>query len=191
MEVDTPYQNRSIVHTRYNKTPYELIRGRKPNAHYFHVFGSLCNPSNDRDDLGKIKPKANIGIFIGYSESPRGNYVSRTSEVSNNSAVNTLDVEDTPSPSSIIVEDSDALQIVTSSEEPIIQESSTLFKEAESSSNYKDASNMHEFAIKVKWLWKNKTNAKNTVILNKSRLVAKGYSQQEGIDFEESFAPAA
>ncbi|GJU11028.1 retrovirus-related pol polyprotein from transposon TNT 1-94 [Tanacetum coccineum] len=46
-------------------------------------------------------------------------------------------------------------------------------------------------AIKVKWLWKNKTDAKNTVIRNKSRLVAKGYSQQEGIDFEESFAPVA
>ncbi|GKB42936.1 retrovirus-related pol polyprotein from transposon TNT 1-94 [Tanacetum coccineum] len=45
-------------------------------------------------------------------------------------------------------------------------------------------------AIKVKWLWKNKTDAKNTVIWNKSCLVAKGYSQQEGIDFEDSFAPA-
>ncbi|GKD43724.1 retrovirus-related pol polyprotein from transposon TNT 1-94 [Tanacetum coccineum] len=65
-------QNRSIVHTRYNKTPYELIRGRKPNIQYFHVFGSLCYPTNDRDDLGKMKPKADIGIFIGYSESSRG-----------------------------------------------------------------------------------------------------------------------
>ncbi|GJZ65601.1 integrase, catalytic region, zinc finger, CCHC-type containing protein [Tanacetum coccineum] len=64
--------NRSIVHTRYNKTPYELIRGRKPNIQYFHVFGSLCHPTNDHDDLGKIKPKADIGIFIGYSESSRG-----------------------------------------------------------------------------------------------------------------------
>ncbi|GJW84705.1 retrovirus-related pol polyprotein from transposon TNT 1-94 [Tanacetum coccineum] len=43
--------------------------------------------------------------------------------------------------------------------------------------------------IKVKWLWKNKTDAENTIIQNKSRLVAKGYSQQEGIDFEESFSP--
>ncbi|GKC10993.1 retrovirus-related pol polyprotein from transposon TNT 1-94 [Tanacetum coccineum] len=43
--------------------------------------------------------------------------------------------------------------------------------------------------IKVKWIWKNKTDAENTVIRNKSRLVAKGYSQEEGIDFEESFAP--
>ncbi|GJY11431.1 retrovirus-related pol polyprotein from transposon TNT 1-94 [Tanacetum coccineum] len=64
--------NRSIIHTRHNKTPYELIRGRKPNVQYFHVFGSLCYPTNDRDDLGKMKPKADIGIFVGYSESSRG-----------------------------------------------------------------------------------------------------------------------
>ncbi|GKA41894.1 putative ribonuclease H-like domain-containing protein, partial [Tanacetum coccineum] len=43
--------------------------------------------------------------------------------------------------------------------------------------------------IKVKWLWKNKIDAENTVTPNKSRLGAKGYSEQEGIDFEESFAP--
>ncbi|GJU90502.1 retrovirus-related pol polyprotein from transposon TNT 1-94 [Tanacetum coccineum] len=61
-------QNRSIIHTRYNKTPYELLRGQKPNIAYFHVFGSLCYPTNDRDDLGKMKPKADIGLFIGYSE---------------------------------------------------------------------------------------------------------------------------
>ncbi|GJS96046.1 retrovirus-related pol polyprotein from transposon TNT 1-94 [Tanacetum coccineum] len=64
--------NRSIVHTRHNKTPYELIRDREPNVQYFHVFGSLCYPTNDRDDLGKMKPKADIGIFVGYSESSRG-----------------------------------------------------------------------------------------------------------------------
>nr|GEW33805.1 retrovirus-related Pol polyprotein from transposon TNT 1-94 [Tanacetum cinerariifolium] len=45
--------------------------------------------------------------------------------------------------------------------------------------------------IKVKWIWKNKTDDENTVIRNKSCLVAKGYGQEEGIDFEESFAPVA
>ncbi|GKB10788.1 retrovirus-related pol polyprotein from transposon TNT 1-94 [Tanacetum coccineum] len=65
-------QNRSIIHTRYNKTPYELLRGRKPNIAYFHVFGSLCYPTNDRDDLGKMKPKADIGVFICYSETSTG-----------------------------------------------------------------------------------------------------------------------
>ncbi|GJR49712.1 retrovirus-related pol polyprotein from transposon TNT 1-94 [Tanacetum coccineum] len=61
-------QNWSIIHTRYNKTPYELLRGQKLNIAYFHVFGSLCYPINDRDDLGKMKPKADIRVFIGYSE---------------------------------------------------------------------------------------------------------------------------
>ncbi|GJV68930.1 retrovirus-related pol polyprotein from transposon TNT 1-94 [Tanacetum coccineum] len=45
--------------------------------------------------------------------------------------------------------------------------------------------------IKVKWIWKNKTDAKNMIIQNKSRLVVKRYSQQEGIDFEESFSLVA
>ncbi|GJR21412.1 zf-CCHC domain-containing protein [Tanacetum coccineum] len=57
-------QNRSLVHTRYNKTPYEMIKGRKPNVQYFHVFGSLCYPTNDRDDLGKMKPKAGIDKYL-------------------------------------------------------------------------------------------------------------------------------
>ncbi|GJS15410.1 gag-pol polyprotein [Tanacetum coccineum] len=45
--------------------------------------------------------------------------------------------------------------------------------------------------INLKWLWKNKRDEENTVIRNKSCLVAKGYAQKEGIDFEESFAPVA
>ncbi|GJQ94718.1 copia protein [Tanacetum coccineum] len=45
--------------------------------------------------------------------------------------------------------------------------------------------------INLKWLWKKKRDEENTVIRNKSRLVAKGYAQKEGIDFEESFAPVA
>nr|GEU57172.1 hypothetical protein [Tanacetum cinerariifolium] len=45
--------------------------------------------------------------------------------------------------------------------------------------------------IRLKWLWKNKKDEDQTVIRNKERLVAKGYAQEEGIDFEESFAPVA
>jgi hypothetical protein len=47
------------------------------------------------------------------------------------------------------------------------------------------------FVIGLKWIWKNKLDAEGTVIRNKSRLVAKGYSQLEGLDFTESFAPVA
>nr|GEX46685.1 reverse transcriptase domain-containing protein [Tanacetum cinerariifolium] len=45
--------------------------------------------------------------------------------------------------------------------------------------------------IKLKWLWKNKKDEDQTVIHNKERLVAKGYAQEEGIDFEKSFATVA
>nr|GEV18846.1 hypothetical protein [Tanacetum cinerariifolium] len=45
--------------------------------------------------------------------------------------------------------------------------------------------------INLKWLWKNKRDEDNTFIRNKSRLVAKGYAQKEGVDFEESFAIVA
>nr|GEW65448.1 retrovirus-related Pol polyprotein from transposon TNT 1-94 [Tanacetum cinerariifolium] len=43
----------------------------------------------------------------------------------------------------------------------------------------------------LKWLFKNKHDEENTVIHNKTRLVVRGYRQEEGINFEESFAPVA
>jgi hypothetical protein len=64
-------QNRSLVHPRFNKTPYELVNNRKPDISYLHVFGALCYPTNDREDLGKLKAKGDIGIFIGYSKNSR------------------------------------------------------------------------------------------------------------------------
>nr|GFB00937.1 retrovirus-related Pol polyprotein from transposon TNT 1-94 [Tanacetum cinerariifolium] len=45
--------------------------------------------------------------------------------------------------------------------------------------------------IKTKWLFKNKKDESSLVIRNKARLVAVGYYQQEGIDYDEMFAPVA
>nr|GFB43833.1 retrovirus-related Pol polyprotein from transposon TNT 1-94 [Tanacetum cinerariifolium] len=60
-------QNRSIIHCRFNKTPYEHINGKKPDISFLHVFGALCYPKNDREDIGKLGAKGDIGFFIGYS----------------------------------------------------------------------------------------------------------------------------
>ncbi|GJZ79089.1 retrovirus-related pol polyprotein from transposon TNT 1-94 [Tanacetum coccineum] len=60
-------QNRSIIHRRFNKTPYELINCRKFDISFLHVFGSLCYPKNDREDIGKLAAKGYIGFFISYS----------------------------------------------------------------------------------------------------------------------------
>nr|GFA51932.1 retrovirus-related Pol polyprotein from transposon TNT 1-94 [Tanacetum cinerariifolium] len=59
-------QNRSIIHRRFNKTPYELINDRKPDISFLHVFGALCYPKNDREDIGKLSAKGDIGFFIRY-----------------------------------------------------------------------------------------------------------------------------
>nr|GEV78072.1 hypothetical protein [Tanacetum cinerariifolium] len=60
-------QNRSIIHRRFNKTPYELTNGKKPDISFLHAFGALCYPKNDREDIGKLGAKGDIGFFIGYS----------------------------------------------------------------------------------------------------------------------------
>nr|GEU32843.1 copia protein [Tanacetum cinerariifolium] len=45
--------------------------------------------------------------------------------------------------------------------------------------------------ITLKWIYKVKLNELGGILKNKARLVARGYHQEEGIDFEESFAPVA
>nr|GEV38916.1 copia protein [Tanacetum cinerariifolium] len=60
-------QNRSIIHYCFNKTPYELINGKKQDISFLYVFGALCYPKNDRGDIEKLGAKGDIGFFIGYS----------------------------------------------------------------------------------------------------------------------------
>ncbi|GJV38915.1 putative ribonuclease H-like domain-containing protein [Tanacetum coccineum] len=60
-------QNRSMIRLRHGKTPYELLHNKPPDLSYLHVFGALCYPTNDSENLGKLQPKADIGIFIGYA----------------------------------------------------------------------------------------------------------------------------
>jgi hypothetical protein len=45
--------------------------------------------------------------------------------------------------------------------------------------------------VGTKWVFRNKQDEFGVVTRNKARIVAKGYSQVEGLDFEETFAPEA
>nr|GEZ05082.1 integrase, catalytic region, zinc finger, CCHC-type, peptidase aspartic, catalytic [Tanacetum cinerariifolium] len=67
--INTAYytQNRSLNHHQYHKTPYELMQHKKADLSFLHVFGSLCYPINDHEDLGKFYAKVDIGIFVGYT----------------------------------------------------------------------------------------------------------------------------
>ncbi|KAH9716076.1 hypothetical protein KPL71_021332 [Citrus sinensis] len=52
---------------------------------------------------------------------------------------------------------------------------------------------LHDELIKIgtKWVFRNKMDESGVVVRNKARLVAQGYNQEEGIDFDETFAPVA
>nr|GFA48478.1 integrase, catalytic region, zinc finger, CCHC-type, peptidase aspartic, catalytic [Tanacetum cinerariifolium] len=65
-------QNRSLIHTHHHKTPYELVHNKKPDLTFFRVFGALCYPINDSEDLGKLQPTAETGIFVDYAPSRKG-----------------------------------------------------------------------------------------------------------------------
>nr|GEW98090.1 retrovirus-related Pol polyprotein from transposon TNT 1-94 [Tanacetum cinerariifolium] len=51
-------QNRSIIRLRHGKTPYELLHSKLPDLSFFHVFGALCYPTNDNENLGKTRAKS-------------------------------------------------------------------------------------------------------------------------------------
>nr|GEU76325.1 hypothetical protein [Tanacetum cinerariifolium] len=117
--------------------------------------GPSLNSSNFQDssvELNEIQSQQDLdNLFAPLYEEY---YASSTFEVSNNSVANTLDDEDTPSSSSIIVEDSDALQMVTSLEEPITHESATLVLETRSNEQIEEdvrelngSTIMHSFEI--------------------------------------------
>ncbi|GJW02616.1 integrase, catalytic region, zinc finger, CCHC-type containing protein [Tanacetum coccineum] len=134
---------------------------------------NCSNFQNSSEELNEIPLKEDLDNLFGplYEQY----YATRTTEVSDNYTVNTLDNEDTPSSYSIIIEGHDAPQLVSSSKESITNEPTTPvldnrsdeqvqedvaeldgntfmnpfrtteLKEAESSSNYQDPSNMYEF----------------------------------------------
>jgi len=64
--------NRVIIRPTLDKTPYELLKGRKPNLSHLRVFGCKCFVlNNGKDKLDKFDAKADDGIFLGYSSNSK------------------------------------------------------------------------------------------------------------------------
>nr|GEZ99114.1 retrovirus-related Pol polyprotein from transposon TNT 1-94 [Tanacetum cinerariifolium] len=293
-------QNRSIIHRRFNKTPHELINGKKPDISFLHVFGALCYPKNDREDIGKLGAKGDIGFFIGYSADScayrifnrRTKRIMETLNVSfdelsvmafeqrssklglqsmtSGQISSGLDL--TYAPSTITTQQtteggldllfeamyddyiggqpSATARTIPPAQEPQVRQTSTASTSiadtaptptnsssyatkipitsqdidelnpnamfdgnsfvnpfASPSTSAAESSSSQNFKrldvwvlvpapdnilpLTLKWLLKNKHDKEQTVIRNKSHLVLRGYRQEEGIDFKESFTPVA
>nr|GEW06798.1 hypothetical protein [Tanacetum cinerariifolium] len=267
-------QNRSIIYCPFNKTPYELINGRKLDILFLHVFDALCYPKNDREDIRKLGAKGDIGFFIGYSadscayriynrrtkkiietmnvsfdelsamafeqrsskpglqseldllfEVMYDDYIggqpsatvrtvppAQESQVRQSSTASTTIADTAPTLTNssshatnipITSQDVDELNsnaMVDGNKFVNPFANSSTSDAASSSLQNVDPLNMHTFyqpyPHEFQWtkdhlLEQNKHDEEQTVIRNKSRLVVRGYRQEEGIDFKESFAPVA
>nr|GEV03510.1 retrovirus-related Pol polyprotein from transposon TNT 1-94 [Tanacetum cinerariifolium] len=71
VDTSTCILNRILIRVILGKTPYELLRGRKPTLDYFRVFGSKCFILNTKDYLTKFDPKSYECIFLGYSQNSK------------------------------------------------------------------------------------------------------------------------
>ena len=64
--------NRCLIRSLLNKTPYELLNNRKPMLSYLRAFGCKYFVWNNRkDDLRKFDPRSDEGVFVGYSSSSK------------------------------------------------------------------------------------------------------------------------
>ncbi|GJU81428.1 retrovirus-related pol polyprotein from transposon TNT 1-94, partial [Tanacetum coccineum] len=98
--------NRILNKAILGKTPYELLRGRKPTLDYFRVFGSKCFILNTKDYLTKFDPKSYEGVFLGYSQNSKAYIIlnKHTRKVKESLNV-TFDETPPPSKTSPLVDD--------------------------------------------------------------------------------------
>ncbi|GJZ87671.1 retrovirus-related pol polyprotein from transposon TNT 1-94, partial [Tanacetum coccineum] len=250
-------QNHSIIRLRYGKTPYELLHDKLPDLSFFHVFGALCYPTNDSENLGKLQPKADIGIFISYAPTKKAfriynrctrqiieiihvdfDELTAMASEHNNSGLALHEMTpstissglvpnlppstpvDCPAPEVIapiadivapepaaLTEDNHDLDVAHMNNDPFFgipipendSEASsssdvipTVLQSAAPNSEHELVPRLDKvMVITLKWIYKVKLDEMGGILKNKARLVARGYRQEEEIDFEESFAPMA
>nr|GEY99710.1 retrovirus-related Pol polyprotein from transposon TNT 1-94 [Tanacetum cinerariifolium] len=204
-------QNRSIIHRRFNKRPYDLINGRKLDISFLDVFEALCYPTNDREDIGKLGAK---GLDLTYApstiktqqptegeldllfEAMYDDYICGQSSTTSRSipATQAHQVHQTPMTSTSIA---DSAPTPTNSSSQATNFPNTSQDVDELNSQQQHAQQQENQApIQPETVANNVPNAMfdaNTFVNPFATLftIVRGYRQEERIDFEESFAPVA
>nr|GEW93206.1 retrovirus-related Pol polyprotein from transposon TNT 1-94 [Tanacetum cinerariifolium] len=192
-------------------TPYELLHDKLPDLSFFHVFGALCYPTNDSENLGKLQPKADIAMASEQSSSGPALHEMTPATISLGLVPNPtsstpfvppsrtdwdmlfqlmFDELLTPPPSVnhpspeviALIAEVVALEPTESTDSPF---STTVDQDAPSPSKSQTTPETQPPIYKVK------LDELGGILKNKAQLVAHGYHQEEGIDFEESFALVA
>ncbi|GJU12913.1 retrovirus-related pol polyprotein from transposon TNT 1-94 [Tanacetum coccineum] len=182
VDTSTYILNRILIKAILGKTPYELLRGRKPTLDYFRVFGSKFFILNTKYYLTKFDPKSYEGVFLGYSQNSKAYIIlnKHTRKVKEQLNV-TFDETPPPSKTSPLVDDDldeeEAIKVTKKKNLKNDIEDETL--EIDKIVNIKESRN-HPL--------ENVIGNLNQITL---RLVAQGYNQQEGIDYDETYAPIA
>jgi hypothetical protein len=63
--------NMLFPHRLLEKTPYELLNGKKPDISFFLVFGCKCYIYKKRHHLGKFQRRCDIGFLLGIHQNPK------------------------------------------------------------------------------------------------------------------------
>nr|GEW44673.1 retrovirus-related Pol polyprotein from transposon TNT 1-94 [Tanacetum cinerariifolium] len=219
-------QNRSLIHTRHNKTPYELVHNKKPDLIFLEslvLFVILQMTTKILENYNQqlileyllVMHQAGKPMFDEYLEPPRiERPVSPAPAVQapvNSAGTPSSTTIDQDAPSSSISTLSLALQshnlhqgVVAEStfmkDNPVAPVDNNPFINVFAPELSSDASSSEDelvpqpdcvMIISLKWIYKVNLDEYGDVLKNKARLVAKVYRQEEGIYFEESFAPVA
>nr|GEU44951.1 uncharacterized mitochondrial protein AtMg00810-like [Tanacetum cinerariifolium] len=198
-------QNRSIIRLRHEKTPYELLHNKHPDLSFLYVFGALCYPTNDSKNLEligkKIQPLFDELLTPPASVASTGSPSSTTVDQDAPSPSNSQTAPKTQSPilPNDVKEDNHDLDSAHMNNDPFFGIPIPEVPSDQSLSTDFIHTTMHpDHQISdhnSKWTkdhpLENIIGELGGILKNKARLVARGYRQEEGIDFEESFASVA
>ncbi|GJW77418.1 retrovirus-related pol polyprotein from transposon TNT 1-94 [Tanacetum coccineum] len=181
-DTSTYILNRIQIRAILGKTSYELLRGRKPTLDYFRVFRSKCFILNTKDYLTKFDPKSYECVFLGYSQNSKAYIILNKQTRKIKESLN-VTFNETPPPSKtspLVDDDLDDEEEIKVTKKKILQndiEDETL--EIDEIVNIKESRN-HPLE-----------NVIGNLNQRTLRLVAQGCNQQEGIDYDETYAPVA